>query len=69
MLDTDACDKQVGCVPLQEQPEGPVKPVGYCSKSLNKAEQACDTAQRECFAVVWAVLILKPYLKELQFTV
>lgn len=36
---TDACNYQVGCILLQEQLEGPAKPVEYSSWSLLKAER------------------------------
>jgi len=68
-VETDACDKQVGCVLLQDQPDGqPMKPLGYWSRSLNKAERNYNTTQRECLAVVWAVLMLRPYLYGTRFT-
>lgn len=38
-IDTDACDKQVECIFLQEQAEGSVKPVEYWSRSLNKSKR------------------------------
>lgn len=63
VLDTDACDYQVGCVLMQEQEEGPMRPIGYWSRSLNKAERSYDTTQKECLAVVWAMLHLRPYLQ------
>ena len=68
-VDTDACDKQVGCVLLQEQPEVPARPIGYWSRSLNQAERAYDTTHRECLAVVWAVLLLRPYLEGTRYTI
>lgn len=44
-LDTSKCDKQVGCILLQEQPRGPANPISYCSRPLNKAEQTYETIQ------------------------
>lgn len=38
-LETDAYDKKVRCILLWEQPEGLAKPVGYRSRSLNKANR------------------------------
>lgn len=32
-LDTDACNVQVGCVLLQQQPDDTTKPIGYWSRS------------------------------------
>ncbi|NJR72361.1 MAG: hypothetical protein HC782_04925 [Gammaproteobacteria bacterium] len=62
-LDTDACAVQVGCVLLQKQPDDTVRPIGYWSLALNDAERRYDTTQRECLAIVWSVLILRPFLK------
>lgn len=66
---TDACDRQVGCVLLQEHSYGTTRLVGYWSRSLNKAEKAYDTTHRECLAVVWAVLMLRYYLEGARFTI
>ena len=68
-LDTDACDTQVGCVLLQDQPDGHARPIGYWSRKLTKAEQAYTTTERECLAIVWAVTLLRPYLDRTRFTV
>lgn len=66
---TDACDKQVHCVLLHQQPDGYDKPIGCCSQSLNAAETVYDTTHRECLAVVWAALIMRLYLEDLHFTI
>ncbi|CAN8067637.1 unnamed protein product [Agarophyton chilense] len=68
VLDTDACDIQVGCVLLQKQPDGDLLPIGDWSRSLNKAERSYSTTERECLAVVWAILHLRPYLEGARFT-
>lgn len=67
-LDTDACDYQVGCVLLQEQPDKTLRPVGYWSRSLTKAEKNYSTTEKECLAIVWAALMLRPYLEGVRFT-
>lgn len=43
MRDLPPCDKQVRCFLPQEQRKRPLKPVGYPSTSLDKAETAYDT--------------------------
>jgi len=68
-LDTDACDRQVGCVLLQAQPDDQMRPVGYWSRTLTAPERNYSTTERECLAVVWAVLLLRPYLDGVRFTV
>jgi len=61
-LDTDASAGQVGAVLLQEQADQSTRPVGYWSHSLNAAERNYSTTERECLAVVWASLLLRPYI-------
>jgi len=68
-LDTDASAWQVGAVLLQEQPDQSTRPVGYWSRSLNAAERTYSTTERECLAVVWASLLLRPYIEGARFTV
>lgn len=68
-VDTDASATQVGCVLLQEQPEGGLKPVGYWSRPLSQAEWNYSTTERECLAVVWALFLLRPYLLGTRFMV
>jgi len=68
-LDTDASAGQVGAVMLQEQPDQSTRPVGYWSRSLNSAERNNSTTERECLAVVWASLLLRPYIEGTRFTV
>ena len=69
ILDTDACDVHVGCVLQQEQPEGKPRPVGFWSRSLSQAECNYDTTNKACLAIVWAVLILRPYLEGARFLI
>ena len=68
-LDTDASAGQVGAVLLQEQPDQSTRPVGYWSRSLNVAERNYSTTEWECLAVVWASLLLRPYIEGTRFTV
>lgn len=42
-LDTDACDKRVGCVLLQKQEDKIARPIGYWSRSLNNAGKKYET--------------------------
>lgn len=36
-----------------------LRPVGVWSRLVNDTEQQYDTIRRECFALVWAVLLLR----------
>lgn len=70
MIDTDASAYQLGCTLLQEQDEpGDWRPVGYWSYSLNDAERNYSATERECYAVVWAIRSLRPYIEGTKFTV
>lgn len=60
LIDTDACDKQVGCVLLQEQEESEIWPVGYWSRTSKNAEKSYNTAQKKFLAVIWSVMMLRP---------
>ena len=70
MIDTDASAYQLGCTLLQEH-EGANdwRPVGYWSYLLKDSERNYSATDRECFAVVWAVRTLRPYVEGTKFTV
>ncbi|KAL8598384.1 hypothetical protein ACOMHN_032661 [Nucella lapillus] len=61
VLRTDASDKGIGAVLLQER-DGDLRPVAYSSKKLNNAEQNYSTIEKECLGVVWAIKKFEPYL-------
>lgn len=42
--------------------------MGFWQNLLNKAEKACDTTHSKCFAVLWSVPSLRPYLERSLFT-
>ncbi|CDF39628.1 Ribonuclease H (fragment) [Chondrus crispus] len=70
LLDTDASAYQLGCTLLQEHDEpNDWPPVGYWSYSLSDSERNYSATERECFAVVWAVRTLRPYIEGTKFTV
>jgi RNase H-like domain found in reverse transcriptase len=68
-LDTDASDHQLGCCLLQSQPDGSQRPVGYWSRGLTSAEKNYSTAEKECLAIVWEILHLRPYLEQQNFII
>jgi RNase H-like domain found in reverse transcriptase/Reverse transcriptase (RNA-dependent DNA polymerase) len=68
-LDTDASDHQLRCCLLQSQPNGSQRPVGYWSRGLTSAEKNYSTTEKECLAIVWAILHRRPYLEQKKFTI
>ncbi|CDF36412.1 unnamed protein product [Chondrus crispus] len=70
MIDTDASAYQLGCTLLQEHEEpNDWRPVGYWSYSLSDSERNYSATESECFAVVWAVRTLRPYVEGTKLTV
>jgi len=43
--------------------------VGFWSHSLNAAERNYSTTERECLAVAWESLLLRPFVEGTRFTV
>ena len=72
MIDTDASNYQLGAALLQQKDEkNPTEwlPVGFFSKTLNETEQRYSATERECFAVLWSVLYLRPYIEGSHFKI
>ena len=67
ILRTDASDKGLGAVLLQEHDDEKF-PVSYASKKLLPRERAYSTTERECLAVVWGIRHYQTYLEGRQFT-
>lgn len=67
VLDTDANADPLGGVLLQEQNDKSLRPFEYFSKTLTDAEKKYETAERECLAIIWAVLLLRSYLDRAHF--
>lgn len=68
-VDTDGFDMQSGCVLLQFQVQGPVKPSEYWYQTQIPVQCPYSTTQWECLAVVWEVILLPLYLKGTKFVV
>uniref|UniRef100_K7EXE6 Gypsy retrotransposon integrase-like protein 1 n=1 Tax=Pelodiscus sinensis TaxID=13735 RepID=K7EXE6_PELSI len=68
-LCTDASNIGLGAVLMQDGAGDRRHPVAYLSKKLSPAEQNYATIEKECYAIVWAVKQLKPYLYNRRFTV
>lgn len=45
------------------------RPIGYWSRTFCEPEKDLDTTHRECFDVVWVLLVLWPYLTRTRFTI
>ena len=61
-LATDASDRGVGAVLLQDDDNGHSKPVCFFSKKLNRHQQKYSTVEKECLSVVLAVQHFEAYL-------
>ena len=61
-VETDTYDRQLSAFLLQAQAEGTNKPIGFFYRSLTATERNYGTTERECLAVVWACLLLCPYI-------
>ena len=59
---TDASNAGVGAVLCQCDDNGDQHPVSYLSKKLQKGEKHLSTIEKECWAIVYAVQKLKPYI-------
>lgn len=68
-LDTDACDKEVGCVLMQDQQDRTKNAIIKCIRAFIPAHQNYDTTRQDCLAVVWSLLFLNHYLKRRRFTI
>lgn len=65
-LQTDASDTGIGAVLLQEE-DGVKKPVAFVSRKLKKSECAYSVIERECLAIVWAIMRFSRYLYGKEF--
>lgn len=68
-VDADVCNVQISCVLLQQQTDGTTKPIGYWFRSLIDTERKYGTTERDYLAIVGAVLLQRPYLKDAQFAI
>ena len=63
---TDASDYAIGAVLSQEN--GHDLPIAYLSRMLLKPEQNYSTTEKECLAILYAILHFRPYLYGRKFT-
>jgi hypothetical protein len=64
LVETDASDRGVGAVLMQEG-----HPIAYLSKALSNKSQALSTYEKECLAIILAIDKWKPYLQHLPFSI
>jgi hypothetical protein len=60
-LRTDASDRGLGAVLMQDQGRG-LQPIAYASKKLNGAESRYATVEKECLATVWGIKKFERFL-------
>lgn len=62
ILETDACNKQLGYVLMQRYSEKSLPQISYFSQTLTDAEKNYDTTESDCLAIFWEALLLCPFL-------
>ena len=69
-IDTNDSAYELGGT-LRQQQDGPGiwHPVSYWSYALNESERNYSVTEVECYAVVWAITSLRPYIEGTHFTV
>lgn len=68
-LYTDASDKYIDCMFMQEHQDRMRKPLSNWSRMLNEAEKNYNTTHREFLVVVLALFLLCPYLERRKPTI
>lgn len=68
ILYTDASDTGIGAC-LFQQVNSLLKPITHISRSLTETEIRYSVIEKECLAIVWAVVKLKRYLLGRFFTI
>jgi len=69
IIDVDASYDQLGCCLLQQQPDGKYLLAGYFSKGRLSAEKNYTVTEIKGLCVVWAVGVLRLYIKGIKFLI
>jgi len=68
VLQTDACNSQIGAVLMQREDDAKLHPVMYASRKLLPRERRYAIAEKEALAIFWAVHKYYKYLYGTKFT-
>ena len=67
-LYTDACDYAIGGILCQDDDQGIERPIVYTSKQLSPTQRKWAVIEKEAYALVKALIKLRPYLLGAEFT-
>ncbi|CAM5150121.1 unnamed protein product [Natator depressus] len=62
LVTTDASERGVGALLMQEGPTQEFHPVVFLSKKLSERESHWSISEKKCFAIVYALKKLRPYV-------
>ncbi|CAM4626007.1 unnamed protein product [Lepidochelys kempii] len=62
LVTTDASERGVGAVLMQKGPDQEFHPVVFLSKKLSERESNWSVTEKECYAIVYALEKLRPYV-------
>ncbi|CAM5076925.1 unnamed protein product [Natator depressus] len=62
LVTTDASERGVGAVLMQKGPDQEFHPVVFLSKKLSERESNWSITEKECYAIVYALEKLRPYV-------
>ncbi|CAM5139613.1 unnamed protein product [Eretmochelys imbricata] len=62
LVTTDASECGVGAVLMQKGPDQEFHPVVFLSKKLSERESNWSVSEKECYAIVYALEKLRPYV-------
>ncbi|CAM5111196.1 unnamed protein product [Natator depressus] len=62
LVTTDVSERGVGAVLMQKGPDQEFHPVVFLSKKLSERESNWSVSEKECYAIVYALEKLRPYV-------